>query len=80
MGIYTASPVYDGAVEERDIMDSLEQAGLSRDGKTVLYDGRTGEPYDDEITVGYIYMLKLAHLVDDKIHARSSRSLLLVTR
>ncbi|HAF17690.1 MAG TPA: DNA-directed RNA polymerase subunit beta, partial [Peptococcaceae bacterium] len=79
MGIYTASPVYDGAVED-DIMDTLEQAGLPRDGKTVLYDGRTGEPYDDEITVGYIYMLKLAHLVDDKIHARSTGPYSLVTQ
>lgn len=71
MGVLTASPVYDGAVEE-DIMDALEEAGFPRDGKTVLYDGRTGEPYNNEITVGYIYMLKLAHLVDDKIHARST--------
>jgi DNA-directed RNA polymerase subunit beta len=61
-------------------MDTLEQAGLPRDGKTVLYDGRTGEPYDDEITVGYIYMLKLAHLVDDKIHARSTGPYSLVTQ
>ena len=79
MGVYTASPVYDGAVEY-DIMDTLEEAGLPRDGKTVLYDGRTGEPYDNEITVGYIYMLKLAHLVDDKIHARSTGPYSLVTQ
>jgi len=79
MGIYTASPVYDGAVED-DIMDTLERAGLPRDGKTILYDGRTGEPYDHEITVGYIYMLKLAHLVDDKIHARSTGPYSLVTQ
>ncbi len=79
LGIYTASPVYDGAVED-DIMDTLERAGLPRDGKTVLYDGRTGEPYDSEITVGYIYMLKLAHLVDDKIHARSTGPYSLVTQ
>jgi DNA-directed RNA polymerase subunit beta len=79
MGIFTASPVYDGAVED-DIMDTLERSGLPRDGKTVLYDGRTGEPYDNEITVGYIYMLKLAHLVDDKIHARSTGPYSLVTQ
>jgi DNA-directed RNA polymerase subunit beta len=79
MGIYAATPVYDGAVEN-DIMDSLEKAGLPRDGKTVLYDGRTGEPYDNEVTVGYIYMLKLAHLVDDKIHARSTGPYSLVTQ
>lgn len=79
MGVLTASPVYDGAVEE-DIMDALEEAGFPRDGKTVLYDGRTGEPYNNEITVGYIYMLKLAHLVDDKIHARSTGPYSLVTQ
>lgn len=79
MGILTSSPVYDGAVED-DIMDTLEEAGLPRDGKTVLYDGRTGEAYDNEITVGYIYMLKLAHLVDDKIHARSTGPYSLVTQ
>ncbi|MGB4503745.1 MAG: DNA-directed RNA polymerase subunit beta, partial [Syntrophaceticus sp.] len=79
MGIYTASPVYDGAVED-DIMDTLEKAEFPRDGKTVLYDGRTGEPYDNEITVGYIYMMKLAHLVDDKIHARSTGPYSLVTQ
>ena len=79
MGIYAATPVYDGAVEN-DIMDSLEKAGLPRDGKTVLYDGRTGEPCDNEVTVGYIYMLKLAHLVDDKIHARSTGPYSLVTQ
>jgi DNA-directed RNA polymerase subunit beta len=79
MGILVSSPVYDGAVED-DIMDTLEEAGLPRDGKTVLYDGRTGEPYDNEVTVGYIYMLKLAHLVDDKIHARSTGPYSLVTQ
>ncbi|MGB9888019.1 MAG: DNA-directed RNA polymerase subunit beta, partial [Moorellales bacterium] len=71
LGIEIASPVFDGATEE-DITRALEQAGLPKHGKTVLYDGRTGEPFDHEVTVGYIYMLKLAHLVDDKIHARST--------
>lgn len=79
MGILTATPVYDGAVEN-DIMDTLEKSGLPRNGKSVLYDGRTGESYDNEVTVGYIYMLKLAHLVDDKIHARSTGPYSLVTQ
>jgi len=79
LGIEIASPVFDGATEE-DIVRALEQAGLPRHGKTVLYDGRTGEPFDHEVTVGYIYMLKLAHLVDDKIHARSTGPYSLVTQ
>jgi DNA-directed RNA polymerase subunit beta len=78
-GRYTASPVYDGA-RESDIMKSLEQLHMSSDGKMQLYDGRTGDPYDREITVGYLYMLKLAHLVDDKIHARSTGPYSLVTQ
>jgi DNA-directed RNA polymerase subunit beta len=78
-GVYTASPVYDGA-RELDIMKTLEQLHMSRDGKTQLYDGRTGDPYDREVTVGYLYMLKLAHLVDDKIHARSTGPYSLVTQ
>ncbi len=79
LGMYVASPVYDGALE-KDITDTLERANLPVHGKTVLYDGRTGEPYDREVTVGYIYMLKLAHLVDDKIHARSTGPYSLVTQ
>ncbi|MGM9571146.1 MAG: DNA-directed RNA polymerase subunit beta [bacterium] len=79
LGIHIATPVFDGAKEE-DIQDTLEKAGLPRTGKTILYDGRTGLPFDHEITVGYIYMLKLHHLVDDKIHARSTGPYSLVTQ
>ena len=79
LGWKVATPVFDGANEE-DIMDALEQAGYERDGKTVLYDGRTGEPFDNRVTVGYMHMLKLAHLVDDKIHARSTGPYSLVTQ
>ncbi|MDE5539901.1 MAG: DNA-directed RNA polymerase subunit beta, partial [Bacilli bacterium] len=67
LGWKVATPVFDGASEE-DIEELLEQAGLSKNGKTILYDGRTGEPFDKPITVGVMYMLKLHHLVDDKIH------------
>ena len=79
LGWKVATPVFDGANEE-DIMNALEQAGYSRDGKTILYDGRTGEPFDNRVTVGYMHMLKLAHLVDDKIHARSTGPYSLVTQ
>ncbi len=79
LGWKVATPVFDGANED-DIMDALEQAGYDRDGKTVLYDGRTGEPFDNRVTVGYMHMLKLAHLVDDKIHARSTGPYSLVTQ
>ncbi len=79
LGWKVATPVFDGANEE-DIMDALEQAGYARDGKTILYDGRTGEPFDNRVTVGYMHMLKLAHLVDDKIHARSTGPYSLVTQ
>ena len=79
MGFKVATPVFDGANEE-DIMKALEEAGFRRDGKTVLYDGRTGEPFDNPVTVGYMYMLKLHHLVDDKIHARSTGPYSLVTQ
>ncbi len=79
LGIYVATPVFDGA-SETDITDTLVEAGLPADGKTVLYDGRTGEPFDNKITAGYVYMLKLAHLVDDKIHARSTGPYSLVTQ
>ncbi|MBC7341479.1 MAG: DNA-directed RNA polymerase subunit beta [Clostridia bacterium] len=79
LGLYVASPVFDGA-DEDDIIKMLQKAGLPPTGKTKLRDGRTGEPFDNEITVGYIYMLKLAHLVDDKIHARSTGPYSLVTQ
>jgi DNA-directed RNA polymerase subunit beta len=79
LGIHMATPVFDGATE-KDIMENLIEAGLPGTGKTVLYDGRTGLPFDNPITVGYMYMLKLAHLVDDKIHARSTGPYSLVTQ
>jgi DNA-directed RNA polymerase subunit beta len=79
LGIRVATPVFDGA-HESDVFDALEEAGLARDGKTVLYDGRTGEAFDGRVTVGYVYMLKLHHLVDDKIHARSTGPYSLVTQ
>ena len=74
-----ATPVFDGA-KEADIDEMLEQAGLDTSGQSTLYDGRTGEPFDRKVTVGYIYMLKLHHLVDDKIHARSIGPYSLVTQ
>jgi DNA-directed RNA polymerase subunit beta len=79
LGWKIATPVFDGA-NEIDVMNTLEQAGYSRDGKTILYDGRTGEPLDSRVTVGYMHYLKLAHLVDDKIHARSTGPYSLVTQ
>lgn len=79
MGWHVATPVFDGA-SEIDIQDCLEMAGLDRDGKLVLYDGRTGDSFDSRVTVGYMYILKLAHLVDDKIHARSTGPYSLVTQ
>lgn len=79
LGLHAASPVFDGALEE-EITDLLEQAGIQTTGKTILHDGRTGEPFDSEITVGYAYMMKLHHLVDDKIHARSTGPYSLVTQ
>ncbi|MGI6082605.1 MAG: DNA-directed RNA polymerase subunit beta [Limnochordia bacterium] len=79
LGIHVASPVFDGATE-KEINELLSKAGLPEEGKTILYDGRTGEPFDSPVTVGYIYMLKLLHLVDDKIHARSTGPYSLVTQ
>ena len=79
LGWKVSTPVFDGA-SENEIEDLLEEAGLNRDGKTILYDGRTGEPFDKPITVGVMYMLKLHHLVDDKIHARSTGPYSLVTQ
>ncbi len=79
LGSKIATPVFDGATEE-DIEGLLRRAELPETGKTVLYDGRTGEPFDQPITVGYTYMLKLAHLVEDKIHARSTGPYSLITQ
>ena len=79
LGIKVATPVFDGA-SEKDIEQLLVESGLTPDGKTTLYDGRTGEPFDKPITVGVMYMLKLHHLVDDKIHARSTGPYSLVTQ
>ncbi|KKM12680.1 DNA-directed RNA polymerase subunit beta [Clostridiales bacterium PH28_bin88] len=79
LGFHVATPVFDGADEE-DIIETLKKAELPETGKTVLRDGRTGEPFDNPVTVGYVYMLKLAHLVDDKIHARSTGPYSLVTQ
>jgi len=79
LGWQIATPVFDGAMEQ-DIVDTLQEAGLAEDGKSVLYDGRTGEAFENRVTVGYMYILKLAHLVDDKIHARSTGPYSLVTQ
>jgi DNA-directed RNA polymerase subunit beta len=79
LGLYIASPVFDGAREE-DIKQLLAEAGLPQTGNTILYDGKTGEPFNQKVTVGYIYMMKLHHLVDDKIHARSTGPYSLVTQ
>ncbi len=79
LGWNIMTPVFDGA-KESDIRELLSRSGISEDGKVTLYDGRTGEPFDNRITVGYMYYLKLAHLVDDKIHARSTGPYSLVTQ
>lgn len=79
LGWEIATPVFDGA-SEIEVIETLKKAGLPEDGKTILYDGRTGEPFDNRVTVGYMYYLKLAHLVDDKIHARSTGPYSLVTQ
>ena len=79
LGWKVCTPVFDGAHEE-DIREALKQAGLAEDGKTQLYDGRTGRPFDNRVTVGIMYFLKLHHLVDDKIHARSTGPYSLVTQ
>ena len=79
LGWHIATPVFDGA-KEADLDAALAQAGMRPDGKTVLYDGRTGEPFDNPVTVGIMYYLKLVHLVDDKIHARSTGPYSLVTQ
>ena len=79
LGLYFATPVFDGATED-GIKKALDQAGLPISGKTTLYDGINGQPFEQEVTAGYIYMLKLSHLVDDKIHARSIGPYSLITQ
>jgi DNA-directed RNA polymerase subunit beta len=79
LGMYFATPVFDGATES-EIKTMLDKANLPHAGKTRLYDGMTGIPFEQEVTVGYIYMLKLSHLVDDKIHARSIGPYSLITQ
>jgi DNA-directed RNA polymerase subunit beta len=79
LGLYFATPVFDGAMET-EIKEMLSKANLPKTGKTRLYDGMTGNPFEQEVTVGYIYMLKLSHLVDDKIHARSIGPYSLITQ
>jgi DNA-directed RNA polymerase subunit beta len=79
LGMWFSTPVFDGATET-EIKEMLAKANLPKTGKTRLYDGMTGNPFEQEVTVGYIYMLKLSHLVDDKIHARSIGPYSLITQ
>jgi len=79
LNVHVATPVFDGASRE-EIIEALDEAGLPKDGKMVLYDGRTGEPFDNRIAVGVMYMVKLDHMVDDKLHARSTGPYSLVTQ
>ncbi len=79
LGIHVATPVFDGASDE-DVWETVREAGMASDAKTVLYDGRTGEPFDGRVSVGVMYMIKLAHMVDDKLHARSIGPYSLVTQ
>ena len=79
LGVHIATPVFDGA-QISDIQDMMKEAGMAEDGKTILYDGRTGEPFDHRIAVGVMYMIKLHHMVDDKLHARSTGPYSLVTQ
>ena len=79
LNIHVATPVFEGATRQ-EILDALDEAGLEGDGKSVLYDGRTGEPFDNRISVGVMYMIKLHHMVDDKLHARSTGPYSLVTQ
>jgi len=79
LGFRTVTPIFDGATEE-EIRLTLKEAGLTVDGKSVLYDGRTGEPFEQKVTVGYMYMLKLHHLVDEKVHARATGPYSLITQ
>jgi DNA-directed RNA polymerase subunit beta len=79
LGFQAVCPVFDGATEE-EVHSCLTEAGLPADGKITLYDGRTGEPFEQHVTVGYIYIMKLHHLVDDKVHARSTGPYSLITQ
>ncbi|MGR3317501.1 MAG: DNA-directed RNA polymerase subunit beta [Candidatus Anammoxibacter sp.] len=79
LGFQAVTPIFEGASEE-EIRDTLREAGLPEDGKVTLYDGRTGEPFDQEICIGYMYMLKLNHLVDEKVHARATGPYSLITQ
>ncbi|SFB33932.1 DNA-directed RNA polymerase subunit beta [Lentibacillus halodurans] len=79
LGLHVATPVFDGATEE-DVLKTLQEAGMAKDAKSILYDGRTGEPFDNRVSVGVMYMIKLAHMVDDKLHARSTGPYSLVTQ
>ena len=79
LGVKIATPVFDG-VDDEDLYAIMKEAGIDRDGKTVLYDGRTGQPYENRISVGVMYMIKLSHMVDDKLHARSVGPYTLVTQ
>jgi DNA-directed RNA polymerase subunit beta len=79
LGLYYETPVFNGA-NSKDVADEMKKAGLPETGKAILYDGKTGEPFDNPVTVGYIYMMKLAHLVEDKMHARSTGPYSLVTQ
>ena len=79
LGVHIATPVFDGA-HISDIQEMMKEAGMDEDGKTILYDGRTGEPFDNRISVGVMYMIKLHHMVDDKLHARSTGPYSLVTQ
>ena len=79
LGVHVATPVFDGAKEE-DILEMMKEAGMDEDGKTVLYDGRTGRPFDNRVSVGVMYMIKLHHMVEDKMHARATGPYSLVTQ
>ena len=79
LGVHFATPVFDGA-SIKDIQEMMKEAGMDEDGKTVLYNGRTGEPFDNRISVGVMYMIKLHHMVDDKLHARSTGPYSMVTQ
>jgi len=79
LGVQAVSPIFDGYTED-NIREMLREAGLPEDGQVRLFDGRTGEPFDQKVTVGYLYMLKLHHLVDDKVHARATGPYSLITQ
>ena len=79
LGVHVATPVFDGATIE-EIYEMMDEAGMDQDGKTILYDGKTGEPFENRVSVGVMYMIKLHHMVDDKLHARSTGPYSLVTQ